>query len=52
MNCALTILLPNFSCGHDASCPYITILSTFWVTITYKFLCFSAISPANFIKEL
>ncbi len=22
MNCALTILLPDFSCGHDASCPF------------------------------
>jgi hypothetical protein len=34
MNCALAILLPNFSYGHDASCPYIIILFTFWVTIT------------------
>jgi len=33
MNCALTILLPNFSCGHDASCPYLTILFAFWVII-------------------
>jgi len=34
MNCALAILLPNFSYGHDALCPYITILYTFWVTIS------------------
>jgi len=33
MNCALLILLSNFPYGHDASCPYLTILSTFWVTI-------------------
>jgi hypothetical protein len=32
---ALTILIPNFSCGHDTSCPlYITILFAFWVVIT------------------
>jgi len=24
MNCALAILLPNFSCGHDASCTLYT----------------------------
>ncbi|MBA7475030.1 hypothetical protein ES707_10394 [subsurface metagenome] len=24
MNCALAIIMPNFSYGHDASCPYIT----------------------------
>jgi hypothetical protein len=23
MNCALAIIMPNFSYGHDASCPYI-----------------------------
>ena len=33
MNCALAILLLSFFCGHDASCPYITILFTFWITI-------------------
>jgi hypothetical protein len=33
MNCVLAILLPNFSYGHDTSCPSpITILCTFWVT--------------------
>ena len=37
---------------ENYSISYITILFTFWVTITYKFLCFSAISPANLIKEL
>ena len=26
-------LLPTVSCEHDSSCPYITILFTFWVTI-------------------
>jgi hypothetical protein len=26
MNCALAILLYNFSYGHDASCPYITFV--------------------------
>ena len=36
MNCALAILLPNFSCGHDASCPYTAILCAFWVTIIIK----------------
>ena len=28
MNCALTILLPSVCCGHDASCPYNTLLFT------------------------
>jgi len=25
--------MPNVSCGHDASCPYITILFAFYVAI-------------------
>jgi len=27
------LISPLFPCGHDASCPYITILFTFWVAI-------------------
>ncbi len=38
MNCALTILLPDVSRGHDTSCPYNTILFTFWVIIIIYYL--------------
>ena len=34
MNCAFSLLLPYFLCGHDTSCPYATALFTFWVAIT------------------